>query len=82
MSVHEITSDTVEVEVNGRSFFLRPVGLDVLESKHMVAEALSQSLGQSFPWAVGFFFGDVELSLDLWTVISGVAAICNLSEIV
>ena len=25
---------------------------------------------QSFPWAVGFFFGNIELSLELWTVIA------------
>ena len=27
---------------------------------------------QSYPWAVGFFFGNTELSLEFWTVISGV----------
>jgi len=24
-------------------------------------------------WAVGFFFGNTELSLELWTVIAGVS---------
>ena len=24
-------------------------------------------------WAVGFFFGDLELSLELWTVIAGIS---------
>ena len=37
----------------------------------MVAEALAVSLDKPLEWAVGFFFGNVELSLELWTVISG-----------
>jgi len=28
---------------------------------------------QSYPWAVGFFLGNSELSLKLWTVISGIS---------
>jgi len=24
-------------------------------------------------WAVGFFFGNTELSVELWTVIAGIA---------
>ena len=32
----------------------------------------AESLGKSYPWAVGFFFGNVELSLELWTVIAGI----------
>jgi len=33
----------------------------------------SESLGKSYPWAVGCFFGNTELSLELWTVIAGVS---------
>ena len=33
---------------------------------------LAESLGKSYPWAV-FFFGNAELSLELWTVISGIS---------
>jgi len=29
----------------------------------------------SNPWAVGFFFGNVELSLELWTVIAGISGL-------
>ena len=36
---------------------------------------LAESLGKSFPWAVGFFFGDLELSLELWTVIAGISGL-------
>ena len=36
-----------------------------------------QSAGQNghmpLEWAVGFFFGNVELSLELWTVIAGIS---------
>ncbi len=34
----------------------------------VVATALAESLDKPFPWAVGFFFGNTELSLELWTV--------------
>ena len=29
--------------------------------------------GKSYPWTCGFFFGNVELSLELWTVISRIS---------
>jgi hypothetical protein len=29
--------------------------------------------GKSYPWTIGFFFGNTELSLELWTVISGIS---------
>jgi len=31
----------------------------------MVAAALAESLGKPYPWAVGFFFGNIELSMEL-----------------
>ena len=64
--------EITEIEIDGVSFWVRPVSTDVLTSGHMVAEALSQSMGKSFNWVVGFFFGNTELALDLWTVISGI----------
>jgi hypothetical protein len=39
----------------------------------MVAAALAESLGKPFPWAVGFFFGNIELAMELWTVIAGIS---------
>jgi len=36
-------------------------------------EVFSESLGKSYPWAVGFFFGNTELSLELWNLIAGVS---------
>ncbi len=52
---------------------MRPVGSWVLDSGNVVAEALSVSLDKPLEWAVGFFFGNTELSLELWNIISGVS---------
>ena len=62
-----------KVEIDGRSFWVRPVGSWVLESGTVVVTALAESIGKSYPWAVGFFFGNTELSMKLWTVIAGIA---------
>jgi len=37
------------------------------------ADALAVSLGKPLKWATGFFFGNTELSLELWTVIAGIS---------
>ena len=39
----------------------------------MVAEALAVSLDKPLECANGFFLGNTELSLELWTVISGIS---------
>ena len=39
----------------------------------MVAEALATSLDKPLEWAVGFFFGNTELSMELWAVITGIS---------
>ena len=65
--------DVTEVGIDGRSFMARPVGSWVLESGNVVAAALAESLDKPFPWAIGFLFGNTELSLALWTVISGIS---------
>ena len=33
---------------------------------------VAESLGKSYPCAVGFLFGNTQLSLDLWTVMAGI----------
>ena len=43
------------------------------QSNNVVADAMAISLDKPLEWSIGFFFGNVELSLDLWTVIAGVA---------
>ena len=50
---------------------VRPVSPDILQAGNVVAVALAESVDKPFPWAVGFFFGNTELSLELWNVISG-----------
>ena len=65
--------DVTEVAIDGRSFMVRPVGSWVLASGNVVAEALAVSLDKPLEWAVGFFFGNTELSLELWNVIAGVS---------
>jgi hypothetical protein len=54
---------------------VRPVGSWVLESGNVVAQALAVSLDKPLGWAVGFFFGNTELSMELWTVIAGILGI-------
>jgi len=61
----------IEIDIDGRSFMVRPVGPDVLKSSHMVAAALDKP----FPWAVGFLFGNTQLSLELWNVIAEVSGL-------
>jgi len=34
---------------------------------------VAESLERSYPWAAGFFFGNVELSPELWNIISGIS---------
>ena len=62
-----------KVEIDWRSFMVRPVGSGVLESGNVVAEALAVSLDKPLEWAVGFFLGNTELSLELWNVIAGIS---------
>ena len=39
----------------------------------MVVEALAVSLDKPLEWAIGSFFGNVERSPELWTVIAGIS---------
>ena len=65
--------EVIEIDIDGRTFWVRPVSSWVLESGNVVAEALAVSLDKPLEWAVGFFFGNTELSLELWTVIAGIS---------
>ena len=65
--------EVIEIDIDGRTFWVRPVGSWVLESGNVVAAGLAASLNKPQEWAVGFFFGNVELSLELWTVIAGIS---------
>ena len=65
--------ELIEIDIDGLTFWVRPVGPSVLELGNVVADALAVSLDKPLEWAVGFFFGNTELSLELWTVISGIS---------
>ncbi len=65
--------EVIEIDVDGRAFRVRPVGSWVLQSNNVVAEAMAISLDKPLAWAVGFFFGNTELSLELWAVIAGIS---------
>ena len=65
--------EAIEIDIDGRTFWVRPVGSWVLQSGNVVAEGLAVSLDKPLEWAIGFFFGNTELSLELWTVIEGIS---------
>jgi hypothetical protein len=44
-----------------------------LQSNNVVAAGLALSLDKPLEWAVGFFFGNVKLSMELWTMIAGIS---------
>jgi len=64
--------EVIEIDINGRTFGVRPVGSRVLQSNNVAAEALAVPRDKPLEWATDFFFGNVELSLELWTIISGI----------
>ena len=66
-------AEVIEIDIDGRTFWVRPVGSWVLDSGNVVAQGVAVSLDKPLGWATGFFFGNTELSLELWTVISGIS---------
>lgn len=62
-----------EIEVDGQTFLLRPVPRDVMDQPNAMAAAIAESLGKSYGWGVGFFFGNLELSMELWITIEGIS---------
>ncbi len=65
--------EVIAMDIDGRTFWVRPVGAWVLETGNVVATGLAASLDKPMEWAVGFFFGNMELSLELWNIISGIS---------
>ena len=54
---------------------MRPVSHDVLRSGNVVATALAESVNKSYPWAVGFLFGNTQLSMELGNIIAGISGL-------
>jgi len=65
--------EAIEIDIDGRTFWVRPAGSWMLDSGNVVAQGLAVSLDKPLEWSVGFFFGNTELSLELWTVIAGIS---------
>ena len=65
--------EVTEVEIDGRTFWVRPVGSWVLDSGNVVADALAVSLDKPLEWATGFPFDNVELSPEPWNIIAGIS---------
>ena len=61
------------IDIDGRTQKVRPVGSWVLDTGNVVAQGLAVSLDKPLEWAVRFFFDNTELSMKLWTVISGIS---------
>ena len=49
--------------------------LTVDPTGNVVAVALALSLDKPLEWAVGFLFGNTELSPELWAVIAGISGL-------
>ena len=61
---------------SGHCLLAAPSPRTILPSNNIAttsAKLPGESLSGSYPWAVGFFFGNTELSLELWTVIAGIS---------
>ena len=65
--------ELTEIDIDGRTFWVRPVGSWVLQSWNVMTEAMAVSLDKPLEWAIGFFFGNTELSLELWNIIAGIS---------
>ena len=59
----------IEIDIDGHTFWVRPVGSWVLETGNVVPQGLALSLDKPLEWPVGFF-GNTEVSLELWNIIS------------
>jgi len=66
-------AEITEIEIDGRPFTLRPVGPEVWDQRNVMAAAIAESLGKSHEWGEGFFFGNLELSMELFTTIAGIS---------
>ena len=62
--------EAIEIDIYGRTFWVRHVGSWVLQSSNVV---MAVSLDKALEWAVGFFFWNTELSLELWNIISHIS---------
>ena len=55
-------AEIIEIDIDGRTFWVRPVGEWVLQSNNVVAEALAVSLDKPLEWATGSSSGTWNLA--------------------
>ena len=67
--------------MDGRTFWVRPVGSWVLETGNVVAQGLAVALDNPLEWAIGLFFGNTELSLEPWNIISGISGFDDFGDV-
>ena len=65
--------EVTKIDIDGRTFWVRPVSPSVLGSGTVMAIALAQSQDKPFPWHVGFHFESTKLSMELWITIAGIS---------
>ena len=46
-------AEVIEIDIDGRTFWVRPVGPDVLQSGNRAATALAESLDKPLEWLLG-----------------------------
>jgi len=72
-AVFDYIGQAVEIEINDRTFHLRPVGPEVWDQRNVTAAAIAASLGKPYSWGVAFMFANLELSMELFTTIAGIS---------
>jgi len=66
---------SVEVEIDGVTFWLQPVGPEVLNAPNVLAAGVASALGKPYGWGVGFMFGNPGLAMELWITIAGISGL-------
>ena len=63
-----------EIGIDGRTFWVRPVGSWELDTgnRHRGGRRVSGLSSEAARMGRGGFFGNVQLSLELWAVIAGI----------
>ncbi len=69
--------ELAEVEIDGCYFELQPIYPGIwnylLQKPNVTAWVIAESLGRSEGWAHAFFWGNTELSIELFNVICGIS---------
>jgi len=76
-AVFDYIGQAVEIEIDDRTFHLRPVGPEVLEQPNVMAAAIASSMGKPYNWGVGFMFADLQLAMELWVTIEGISGLAD-----